>query len=340
MRAGLARLAELGYAPTEETLATLSQHVPEAEMTALRQRFAANRAAVQTSRLFATVPQSGRLIEGVAWDSWRRRLFVTSVVGRELIHTDGETWWTVPGLDAGSLAGVAIDTPRRRLWVASRSDDRSADHQTAFRGLIGIDLDTLRPVARIPVEGEGAPADIAVGADGTVYTVDPVGGTVWRLGLGDGALTVLVPPGRIRSPQGLVPSDDRRRLYVADYAYGITIVDTRDGSVRPLDSAVPTMLDGIDGMASYRGGLIAIQNGTNPFRILHLTLDRSGERIVRAQVIESGHPEWGEPTLGYVMGRAFLYVANGQGDRYGPGGAVIGEAPTQPTAIRAARLPR
>lgn len=340
VRAGLTRLAELGYAPAEQTLNMLAPHVPEAEMTALRQRYAANRAAVQASRLFATVPESGRLIEGVAWDSWRRRLFVTAVVGRELIYTDGEIWRAVPGLDPGSLAGVAIDAPRRRLWVASRADERSADHQTAFRGLIGIDLDTLRQVARIPVEGEGAPADIAVGVDGTVYTVDPMGGTIWRLGLGDGAMTVLVPPGRIGSPQGLVPSSDRRRLYVADYAYGIAIVDTRDGSIRRLESDSATMLDGIDGMAAYRGGLVAIQNGTNPFRILYLTLDRRGGRIVRADVVESGHPEWGEPTLGFVMGRAFLYVANSQGDRYEPGGRVTGEGPTQPTAIRAARLPR
>ena len=225
-------------------------------MTALRQRFAANRAAVQASRLFASVPQSGRLIEGVVWDAWRRRLFVTSVVGRELIYGDGQTWRAVPGLDAGSLAGIAIDTPRRRLWVASRSDERSADHQTAFRGLIGIDLDTLRPV-RAHSGGRRGRAGRYRGRrrrDGLCQSTR-MAGTIWRLGLGDGGMTVLVPPGRIRSPQGLVPSDDRRRLYVADYAYGIAIVDTRDGSVRRLESASQTMLDGIDGMAAYRGGL-------------------------------------------------------------------------------------
>lgn len=340
IRSGLARLAELGYAPGAQTMTLLAPHVPVEEMTQLRLRFEANRAAVQASRLFALVPESGRLIEGVAWDAQSRRLFATAVVGRELIYGDGNVWRAVPGLDAGSLAGIAIDAPRRRLWVASRSDDRSANHQTAFRGLIGIDLDTLRQVHRIPMPGEGAPGDIAVGADGTVYAADPLGGTIWRLGLGDGAMTALVPPGRLLSPQGMVAAPDRRRLYVADYLYGIAIVDTFDGSVTRLESASPTMLDGIDGMVAWREGLVAIQNGTSPFRIVYLALNREGTRIERAQVVESGNPEWGEPTLGVVMGRNLLYVADSQGDRYGPGGAVTGEGPTRPTAIRVARLPR
>lgn len=338
VRGGLGVLLDLGYAPAAATLDTLARHVPAEAMADLRLRFDANRAVVASSRLFATVPQSGRLIEGIAWDGARRRLYASSVVGRELLYAEGDTWRAVPRFNPGSLFGLAIDAPRRLIWVASGVVEQTPSPDTAFRGLIALSLDDFRELHRIALDG--SPADIALGADGTLYAADPARGTIWRVGLGDGGATVLVPAGTLRNPQGLVPSIDRRRLYVSDYQYGLAVVDLNDGSVARLESDVLTMLDGIDGLIGWRGGLLAIQNGTSPRRILHLALSRDGRSVTAVRVIESGHPEWGEPTLGVVLGQSLLYVADAQWDRYGPGGDILGEAPTRPTAIRAARLPR
>jgi len=285
------------------------------------------------------VPASARLVEGVAWDPGRRRLFATSVAGRELVYGDGRTWRAVPGFRPGSLFGIAVDDARRLLWVASGSLEQTPSPETAFRGLIALSLDNFREVHRIALTG-GSPADLTLASDGTLYAADPIGGSIWRLGVGDAAATVLVPPGTLRSPQGMVQSGDRRRLYVSDYSYGLAIVDTNDGTVTRLETDMPTMLDGIDGLLPWRGGLLAIQNGTNPRRIVHFTLSADGRRIAGARVVESGHPDWGEPTLGVLRGRNLIYVADAQWERYGPGGAVRGEGPTRPTAIRVARLPR
>jgi hypothetical protein len=97
------------------------------------------------------------------------------------------------------------------------------------------------------------------------------------------------------------------------------------------------MLDGIDGLLPWRKGLVAIQNGTQPNRILYLALDTTGTRITRAEVLEAGNPAWGEPTLGAIRTGELLYV-DGQGLRYGDGGKVGGEGPVPPTAIRALSL--
>jgi hypothetical protein len=99
------------------------------------------------------------------------------------------------------------------------------------------------------------------------------------------------------------------------------------------------MLDGIDGLYPWRGGLIAVQNGTNPRRILWLTLSPDGDRIAGVRVLESNHPDWGEPTLGTVRRNDFLYVADAQWERYGEGGAVQGAWPVRATAIRLLRPP-
>lgn len=339
VRIGLQRLAAMGYAPGQQTLDTLAVYLPETEMVALRQRFGANGARVQASRLFTSLPGDHRLVEGIAWDARTGRLFAATVVSRALLVREARGWRAIEGLESGSLFSLAIDPRRRLLWAASGVVEQTPNPAGAFRGLIGIDLATLRPVRRLAVPGEGSPADIALATDGTIYASDPNSGAIYRARPGDTALSVVVPPGRLRSPQGLVPSADGRRLYVADYGYGLAEVHLTDGSVARLESDANTMLDGIDGLYPWRGGLLAIQNGTSPRRILWLSLSADGERISAARVLESNHADWGEPTLGFVRRNDFLYVADAQWERYGEGGAVQGAWPVRATAIRLLRPP-
>ena len=94
------------------------------------------------------------------------------------------------------------------------------------------------------------------------------------------------------------------------------------------------MLDGIDGLSADGGTLIAIQNGASPRRILRLHLTPDGLAVARVEVLERANPDWGEPTLGTIVDDHLLYVADAQWERFGPGGAVTGEGPLRPTAIR------
>jgi hypothetical protein len=339
VRTGLERLAAMGYAPGQQTIDLLAPWLPAPDMATLRQRFSANAGRVQASRVFDSVPGSQRLVEGIAWDTRTARLFAATVVGRALLVREARGWRAIEGLEAGSLFGLAIDNRRRLLWAASGVVEQTPSPETAFRGLIAVDLNNLRPVRRVAIAGEGSPADIALGADGIVYASDPNTGAIYWAGANDTTLAVLVPPGRLRSPQGLVPATDGRRLYVSDYGYGLAVVDLRDGSVARLESDANTMLDGIDGLYPWRGGLIAIQNGTSPRRILYLTLSPDGGRISSVRALESNHADWGEPTLGTVRRGDFLYVADAQWDRYGEAGAVQGTWPIRATTIRLLRPP-
>ena len=56
-------------------------------------------------------------------------------------------------------------------------------------------------------------------------------------------------------------------------------------------------------------------------------------------MLESDNPDWGEPTLGFVRGDAFVYVADAQWERYGAGGAATGESEPRATALRFLRPP-
>jgi sugar lactone lactonase YvrE len=337
VRAAMTRLADMGYTLSPQSLDQLAAHFDLEQVAAIRSRFDASRTHLGWSHPVDSVPAERRLIEAIATDPRTGRLFATSVVGRELLVHDAIGWRPIAGVEGGSLFGMVLDPTQRRLWIASGALDQTPSPATAFRGLIAVDLDTLRTVERIPAPDLGSPGDVTIAPDGTLYASDPIGGAIFRTRPGALRLTALVPSGRFRSPQGMVVSSDGTRLYVADYAYGIGIVDLVSGAVTRLTAREPAMLDGVDGLLADGDALIAIQNGTSPRRIVRLRLE-GGCEVAGIEILERATPEWGEPTLGSISGGELLYVADGQWERYGPAGAVVGDAPLRPTSIRALPL--
>lgn len=334
-RAALARLDAMGYALRPATIASLAPLVGAAEAAAAEARAAANRQPVGVSVPFSTIGPQHRLVEGVAQDRRNHRLYLSSVADRALIKMDDNRGIRIAGIDGGSLFGLAIDEPRRLLWIASGVVDQTPDPATAFRGLIAYHLDRQQVAHRVAAPaGAQAPGDIGLAADGTVYASDSMTGALYRLRPGEPAMETLVASGTLRSPQGIAVRPDGERLYVSDYGYGLAVVDTRTGAVSRLEAAAAMMLDGIDGLYWNDGELIAIQNGTSPMRIIRLALDPSGTRVTALRVAEAAHPEWGEPTTGQIVDGDLIYVSDPQWDRFGDGGKLNGTEPLRPNRIR------
>ena len=333
---GTIALLEMGAAVTPETLQHLLDRLDPSALPSgwppaegerrIRARFAVNASrSLGASRALAQVPAEHRLIEGIAWDSARNRLFVGSILDRRLLVRQGRAWRRVPTrAPLGGVFGMAIDSPRRRLWVANSGADPMPDSDSAFSGLVAIDLDRLREVRRIALPGARL-GDVAVAADGTLFASDSRSGAIYRCPPGCVRLAVLVPGGLLRSPQGLVVWPDGRRLYVADYSAGLFRIDLdRPGfdaarDLNPLSACRPQMLEGIDGLLLYRGDLLAIQNGTRPMRIVRISLDPDGRRVTGVAPVEQNAGDWTEPTLGTIVGGELAYV-DGHWPRYGEGG--------------------
>lgn len=289
-----------------------------------------------TSRLYATVPAGAQLVEAVARDRRRDRLFATSVVSRQLWVRTGKGPWTTVGLPAvDSLSGLAIDHKRNLLWVASGDLGMGEGAPGAFHGLIAIDLATLKERGRIAAPVGVNPSDISIGCKGTLYASDPLGGGVYRAGPGDTALSTLIAPGTFRSPQGLTENAGCSMLYVSDYGYGLAAIvleSRRVVRVRALEG-LPIPLDGIDGLWRYGRDLVAVQNGTSPRRIVRLVIGIDDTSIAHAAVLEQANPAWIEPLSGSLDGNRLLYVGNGQWDLYDKGKLLSGQAPA-PTQVR------
>ena len=95
---------------------------------------------------------------------------------------------------------------------------------------------------------------------------------------------------------------------------------------------------GVDALAWTGTGLIGVQNGVTPHRVVRLTLDAAGEQVVRSEVLERAHPAYDEPTLGVVVGDDFYYIADGQWERFGEDGTVADTSALRPTVVLRLRL--
>ncbi|MFT6871378.1 MAG: hypothetical protein ACJAVN_000376 [Roseivirga sp.] len=118
------------------------------------------------------------------------------------------------------------------------------------------------------------------------------------------------------SLQGLTLTDDERYLYVSDYVKGIFRIDITETDFDDVFAPETMLMKGIDGLYYYKSSLIAIHNGTKPYRIMQYFLNESGLNIESERVINRGGASLGEPTLGQVKDGYFYYLANSPWQAY------------------------
>jgi hypothetical protein len=291
----------------------------------VKRRLEALQAPVGTSTVAFTIPQRDLIPEGVAHDRKTGDFFVGSVHRRKIVRVVIDaagaevTDFATAGRDGlFAVLGLAVDAERRLLWACSSAVPEMEGYRPEDEGraaLFKYDLETGRLLARLERPPDGTARnfnDLAVGSGGDVFVSDARDSGLYRVRSGTGTLEVLVDPGTFASPQGLALSPDESRLLVSDYPNGIAAVDLASRSVTRLPPPPDTLLGGIDGLAAYGGRLVAIQNGIEPHRVLLLTLDDSGDRIAKVELLQRRHPAFAEPTLGVVVGDLFYYVANSQ----------------------------
>jgi hypothetical protein len=190
---------------------------------------------------------------------------------------------------------------------------------------LAFDLGSAALVQRFPLpesEGEHALGDLTVTKGGDVYVADGLGGAVFRLRAGGAALERVLGPDTLFSPQTPALSPDGARLFVPDYLRGIGVLDVASGRLTWLAAAVPVALAGIDGLYFVDDAtLLAVQNGTQPERIVRLHLDASKTRVDRFDVLEQG-PALGDPTHGVIVGDRFYFIARSGWEHMNDDGSV------------------
>ena len=317
---------------------------------ALAKRFTENAWVIGRTHPGFTLPDTGFLAEDITWDAPRRRFLVSSIRGRRVVAVDEKggtsdviTTATDPAL-LGVLA-VRADAPRGVLWVTDQAlgharDLAPADSNRASIARYDLRTGMLQRRWELPRAQRPSPGDLDVGPDGTAYVSDSRTGALYVIRAGSDSLATLVAPGTFASPQGPAATPDGRTVFVADYLLGVAAVDARTGAVRWLRHARDAALSGIDGLTlAGPRTLLAVQNGTEPNRLLRLTMDASLARVERVDVLLQDTLRVRQPTHGVLVGRDFHLIENSGWDQFTDAGALRTDVPLAPPRIVRVRLP-
>ena len=282
--------------------------------------------------------------EDVAWDPVSGDLFISSIRKRKVIRIDGRgrqtSFASYPDIEMYAALSMAVDSDRRRLWLTTAAtpsmiDYRPEEHEGRSE-LLGFDLDSGLLLARIaaPADGDRHELnDLVVDGDGAVLVGDAPIGAIYRLVRGADGFETVASPGTLFSPQGIVILEDSGQTLIADYSRGLCLLRS-DGTVQVLESPPSAWLGGIDGLSvASRRGLIAVQNGVTPNRVVRIHLTENADGVEAVDVLDLAHPEHDQPTLGEVVGDDFLYVANSLWGAWDPEGNLVEGRKLSPPVI-------
>ena len=273
-------------------------------------------APVSTSRIAFRIADKQLIPEGIAWDAKTGDFFVGSLFRRKIVRVgaDGRAsdFAASGAFGLQDVLGMKVDAERRLLWACTAASPR-AGAAAGSSALFKYDLPTGRLVKAYWVEnkdGKHLLNDVALTGAGDVFVTDSDAATVWRLAPGADALEIFVGPGTFLYPNGIALSSDEKRLYVADFKHGLSLLDVATKASRPLPFSAGVSTAGIDGLSAIGGDLLAVQNGAGRDRIVRYRLDPAGGSIQQLEVLESRNPFFRTPTTGVVTSDGFVYLAN------------------------------
>jgi hypothetical protein len=214
---------------------------------------------------------------------------------------------------------VSADASRHLLWMTSCAMPAFSGFPKEDEGkaaLFAIDGKSGKVVRRFDLAADGPAVlgDMSVTADGTVYVSDSIGGGVYRVAGDVKSARLEKIAGDFFSPQTPVLAADGKRLFVADYAMGIGVVDLAKanppGQLNYLPHPEDAAVTGLDGLFLSGDSLIGIQNGTEPERIVRYRLNTAQTEITSVEVIEQSTERLGDPTHVAGFGGWFYVSAN------------------------------
>ena len=309
--AALEKVAELGegFLPPRDGFERLW---PDADFQRLRASLESRLPRLDYAPNVVEMEDRTLIPEGIAYDIPSRSLFMGSIAHRKVLRISeaGAVSEFASGADMDAVLGIAVDAPRRILYVVSTSALTDEGQKKRRNAVLAFDIDTRRFIQRYEVPRATQLNDVAVAPGGRVFTSDSGNGAVYEIAVkGPGPTRELVASGQLRGTNGLAPSPDGKRLYLA-HASGLALVEVATGAVKRVANDTRENVAGIDGLYEWQGQLIGVQNVTTPGRVVLVTLSRDGESVLKVQALLSHHHnKLDEPTTGAITDRGFYLLA-------------------------------
>ena len=317
--------AAMGLSQAVERDSSFAALYGDSAFVELARRLQANGRPIAAATIEVVLKDSSLLAEDLAYDARSRTFYVSSIHRGKIVAVDS-TGAARDFIPAGSergwgVYGLAIDPARGLLWGSLAATPTVVTYVAADSGRTAIaawDLATgaRRTFVELPPDGSRhLLGDISLAPDGTLYATESIGGGLYELRPGATALDTLAASGTFASPQMPLVVEPGRRLWISDYPRGIVEFDLKRRAVRSVAKPKALALSGVDGMALGSGGVVVIQNGTRPARVLHLKTAGARRSIVSGRVLEQGSELLGEPNHGIVAGGMLYLIGNSGWDR-------------------------
>ena len=236
-----------------------------------------------------------------------------------------------------SVLGMKVVAERRELWAVATLDGRrgGGEAPNPLSGLLRFDLatGTLRDRFVLDDDATHFLNDLDLAADGSAYITDTANGALYRLAPGGSALEVFRPPGSFPGANGIAVDRERSTLYVASWDKGLAYVDLDSGETGSLSHPPGAPVRGLDGLYSYDGDLIAIQNAADQARLVRFELDATRRAVVASRILECGNPDFRVPTTGVVDDDRLIYIATSYLDALAPDNTVLPDVEVGPVRV-------
>jgi hypothetical protein len=299
-------LATHGYHYAFWERGTFASLPASSETTALREAIARNG---QSSGKIARLIRTDIELNGEGIDAFDGGWIAGSMTTGNLHRIDASGATTVVWREAEPsrrILGVRNDAVRRIVWACSTGPNEREPHSQLLRvsqqpsGVQRFRFPDVRSLCN----------DVALLPDGSVAVSDSERGAVLQL-TPDGQWRTLAKPGTFGYPNGLTYLTAAQRLVVTDLR-GLWTIDLKAARIAAVEAPEGTFVGGIDGLYAIRGGLLAIQNGLRPHRVVRIVLGNGAQRVERVAVIASNLPELAEMTTAAVVGGEITVLASSQ----------------------------
>jgi len=276
-----------------------------------------------------TLPETTMRPESIAWDDSRGAFLVgtldTGVVfavtpngkSKKLLRASKKN-----GILA--ITGLAVDAARNRLWLSSAGVPVFIGLPPADLGraaLLEFDLKTLKLLNRfdLPVDAlPHVPGRIGITPQGNIYFIDRAVPMVFRKMADGSQVEPFMAQSDMTGFKDMALSDTGTKMYIADAALGILVVDIEAKTSTMLGVPETLNVGGISGLMFSEDSLLMLQNGITPQRLMRLTLAPNGLDVATVTPLAIALEEFDSPAFGVVNTGAIYYFAEGnKGDENG-----------------------
>jgi hypothetical protein len=307
---------------------------------AVRQQLIDEEARTPDSPVVLRLRDPKMIPEGIAYDPAGRRHYIGSIAQRKVVVVDTKSRtrdFSTASDRLDAVLGLAVDPMRRQLLAVSTNGFEDGAKTDRRNAVLRYDLRSGRRLQRLDAPDALQLNDVAIARDGTLYVTDSASHSLFRARPGDTALSRLGEPGGLRGANGIAIGEDGW-LYVT-LSTGIARVDPSTGQGQRLPQPDSVMTGGIDGLYWHGGGLVGVQNSTNPGRVIRIALADGGTRIAGVTVLQSHHhPAFAAPTTGTIVGTALHVIANSHVLNHLPDRSLRDVASLRPTQVVAVPL--